>query len=108
MERSKIFDLLISNDGYLKTRDVVRLLNTTPPTARRAMTELKAVGLVNLDEDVVPEDEAKENRHGRPGLQMTLKEEYKWFLNEDFLRLRKGDTSRVYEEEDKKEKSPWT
>lgn len=61
------------------------LLNTTPPTAPRAMTELKAVGLVNLDEDVVPEDETEENRHGRPGLQMTLKEEYKWFLNSDTI-----------------------
>jgi len=45
LEKSKIFDLLISNNGYLKsnngylkTRDVVNLLNTTPPTARRAMT----------------------------------------------------------------------
>jgi hypothetical protein len=111
LERSKIFDLLISNNGYLKTRDVVNLLNTTPPTARRAMTELKAVGLVSLDDDVVAEDESGDNEFGRRGLQMTLKEEFKWFLSKTFLNLKNGDTSRVFQEEedatmDEKEKSP--
>jgi hypothetical protein len=110
LERSKIFDLLISNNGYLKTRDVVGLLNTTPPTARRAMTELKAVGLVSLNDDVVPEDESNENKNGRPGLQMTLKPDFEWFLTQDFLRLKKGDTSRFHggkeEGKDEKEKSP--
>jgi Mn-dependent DtxR family transcriptional regulator len=56
LERSKIFDLLISNNGYLRTRDVIGLLNATAPTARRAMTELKAVGLVSLDDDVAMEE----------------------------------------------------
>jgi len=110
LERSKIFDLLISNNGYLKTRDVVSLLNTTPPTARRAMTELKAVGLVTLDDDVVQEDES-DDKYGRRGLQMTLKQDYKWFLSKAFLKLQKGDTSEVVVEEeeptaDEKEKSP--
>jgi hypothetical protein len=40
------------------------------------MTELKAVGLVSLDDDVIPEDETDENRSGRPGLQMSLKPEF--------------------------------
>lgn len=105
LERSKIFDLLISNNGYLKTSDVVHLLNVTPPTARRAMTELKAVGLVTLDDDVIPEDATDENRNGRPGLQMSLKPEFNWFLSEEFLRLKKGDTS-FHSRQDQKEKSP--
>ena len=35
LERSKIFQLLIENKGYLKTSDITDLLNTTAPTARR-------------------------------------------------------------------------
>jgi hypothetical protein len=109
LERSKIFDLLISNAGYLRTQDVVQLLNTTPPTARRAMTELKAVGLVSLEEDVIMEDESNYGNN-RSGLQMTLKREFDWFLTDEFLRLRRGDTRAIDCEqrsnEDEKEKSP--
>lgn len=110
LDRSKIFDLLISNNGYLKTKDIIRLLNTAPPTARRVMTELRAVGLVSLNDDVVPEDETDQDKFVKMGLQMTLKPEFNWFLTEEFLRLKKGDTSFLRRQEevedDGKEISP--
>jgi len=65
--------------------------------------------LVSLNEDVVLEDESN-YRDSRKGMQMTLKHEFHWFLIEDFLRLKRGDTSVVDDEQDQsneeKEKSP--
>jgi hypothetical protein len=43
LERVTIFDLLISNKGKLTTSRITASLNTTNPTARRTMTELKAL-----------------------------------------------------------------
>src|SRR5207237_2482325 len=51
LERVTIFDLLISNKGTLTTSQITASLNTTNPTARRTMTELKALGLVDMDGD---------------------------------------------------------
>ena len=57
-----------------------------------------------------PRMKSNENKNGRPGLQMTLKPDFEWFLTQDFLRLKKGDTSRFHggkeEGKDEKEKSP--
>jgi hypothetical protein len=80
VERVRIFDLLIKNKGKLSTSDITRDLNTTNPTARRTMTELKALGLVEMS-DIVDTNSEKE---------MTLKSEFQWFLNKEFTNIRDG------------------
>ena len=104
LERSKIFQLLIENKGYLKTSDITDLLNTTAPTARRIMTELKAVGLVSTH------GEDDETYHDLD-MQITLNDDFKWFLSSEFQRLKRGDTSRQItlnddDEKDEKENHP--
>jgi Mn-dependent DtxR family transcriptional regulator len=47
-ERQTIFEILIENDGFLKTSQIVEILDTTRPTALKTMTELKATGLVTM------------------------------------------------------------
>jgi tetratricopeptide (TPR) repeat protein len=48
ISRARIFELLIENKGILRTSQIVNFLNTTNPTARRTMTELKATSLVDM------------------------------------------------------------
>lgn len=45
IERVRIFELLIAYKGGLATSEIVKSLSTTNPTARRTMTELKAIDL---------------------------------------------------------------
>jgi hypothetical protein len=48
MERVSIFDVLFANNGILTVNQITEYLNVSGPTARRTMTELKALGLVNM------------------------------------------------------------
>lgn len=84
MERITIFDILLANNGILTVNQITEFLNVSEPTARRTMTELKALGLVNMQKaDAVCEDGIVRNR-----LIMTLKEEFNWFLSDEFKTLR--------------------
>lgn len=83
MEQVRIFELLIAYKGGLATSEIVKSLNTTNPTARRTMTELKAIGLV----DVLPEteeydDDTNEEKH------IILKDEFDWFPTKEFADLK--------------------
>src|SRR4029078_3611885 len=51
IERLTIFQLLISNNGNLSTQQIVEGLNTSKPTALKTMTELQAIGLVQMYRD---------------------------------------------------------
>lgn len=55
-------------------------LNTSKPTALRTMTELKATGLVTMD-DVNPGEYNSEKK-------ICLKPEFSWFLSDEFAELR--------------------
>ena len=48
IERVRVLDLLIENNGILTTSQITGALNTTNPTAKRTMTEFKALGLVEM------------------------------------------------------------
>jgi len=50
MSRVRIFELLIAREGKLTTTEIVNYLNTSPPTARDTMAELKAAELVEMRE----------------------------------------------------------
>lgn len=80
-ERVAVFSLLLAMKGVLKTSDIKRALNTTNPTAKRAMVELKALGLVDM-----PDDSESSNKE----LTITLKDDFKWFLSDEFSNLRDG------------------
>jgi hypothetical protein len=76
IERVTIFDLLLANGGKLTSTQITTSLNTTKPTALRTMTELKALGLVDMKETATE------------GMDIALKSEYDWFLTEKFQTLR--------------------
>jgi hypothetical protein len=57
LERVKLFELLIKNNGAVTTSDICEDSGTSRPTARRTMTELKASGLVRYT--VSPEEEGE-------------------------------------------------
>jgi predicted transcriptional regulator len=87
IERVRILDILIANNGILTTSQICEFLNTTPPTARRTMTELKATGLVQLDE-------TKSNDGYNTTFMITLKSEFDWFLSDEFKELKEGGGGR--------------
>ena len=80
IDRTNIFRLLIANQGTLTTTRIEKSLNTTAPTALRIMAELKAVELVDMKE-LITETEEKE---------ITLKDEFNWFLGQEFNELVQG------------------
>jgi predicted transcriptional regulator len=80
IDRVNIFDLLIAWKGTLTTRLMKSSLNISHKTAHRIMTELKAVGLVDIEESASQTDEKV----------IILKEEFDWFLGEEFSELREG------------------
>ena len=85
IERVTIFDILLAHGGKLTTSEIERDLNASPPTARKTMTELKALGLVDRKE--IEETYNGQRYHA---LQIDLKENFKWFLEDEFNKLREG------------------
>jgi hypothetical protein len=96
VERVNVFDLLINKNGTLTTSEIMDFLNASRPTAIRTMTELKVLGLVNMDQGSGENDNSP--------LSIKLKDKFKWFLSDEFKRLRGGFIPEKFEE--CKEKSP--
>lgn len=57
-------------------------LNVSEPTAKRTMAELKALGLVNVDE--IPSE------CGEPQKRMSLDNKFEWFLSKEFIELKRS------------------
>lgn len=76
-ERVAVFDLLLAYDGTLTTSNITEGLNTTSPTARRTMVELKALGLVMMEQE-----------GSSHSWQITLKDDFSWFKTDEFKELR--------------------
>lgn len=74
IERETIFELLIAHEGSLTTSQITESLNVAKPTTLRTMTELKAIGLV----DVNINDSYNAERR------IILKDEFGWFLTPEF------------------------
>jgi DNA-binding MarR family transcriptional regulator len=81
IERSTIFDILIANKGSLTTSEITASLNITAHTAHRTMTELSALGLVDVSKLTDKQNSEKK---------ITLKDEFSWFLSEEFQALRES------------------
>jgi hypothetical protein len=83
-ERVRIFELLIEHQGKLSTSIITESLNTSNNTAKRTMAEFRAVGLVNLRNVKTP----TETGGAVVEKQITLKDDFDWFLSDDFLAVR--------------------
>jgi DNA-binding transcriptional ArsR family regulator len=83
IERVKVLDALLDKKdrGYMTVSELKEVINTSDTTAKRAMAELKALGLVDLI-TLGEGDNAL--------LQMRLKDNFDWFYGEEFKKL-KGD-----------------
>jgi hypothetical protein len=77
IERVRIFELLIEYKGVLSTESICESLNTSKNTALRTMTELKATGLVAMD-----------NGDYQTQASITLNRKYEWFLSSEFQDLK--------------------
>jgi hypothetical protein len=78
IERVNVFDLLVANKGRLSTTIINDSFNLTTPTSLKTMRELKAVGLVDFVKEA-NENEEKE---------IELKQDFNWFLGDEFSKLR--------------------
>ena len=78
-ERVRLFELLIENKGVLTTSIICDSLNTSPPTARRTMTELKATKLV---------DDITEKEPYNAEMKIRLKSKFAWFISDEFKTLK--------------------
>ena len=96
LERARIFEILLENNGVLTTTQVCDFLEVSRPTALKTMLELKVAGLV----DIPYED--RENNEKR----IILKDKFNWFLTKEFAALKQGHLNKSNEEEEHKEKYP--
>lgn len=83
IERVKVLNALLekTDHGYMTVEELMEITHTSDTTAKKAMAELKALGLV----DVIDITST-----GSPLLQMRLKDNFEWFYGEEFKKL-KGD-----------------
>lgn len=79
-DRQLLLEFLLRNDGKASTLDITKNLNVSKPTALALMETFRILGVVTMDEQEVF-NEPKTTQ---------LKEDFKWFLSEDFRRLRGG------------------
>jgi hypothetical protein len=78
IERVMVFDLLLNHNGELTTSKITDSLNISRPTAIKTMRELEVLGLVDSHEP---------NFENEP-ISIGLKNDFEWFLSEQFKRLR--------------------
>jgi hypothetical protein len=89
IERVKVLNALLEKQdgGYMYVSDVVNVTRTSDTTAKKAVAEFKALGLVELirlgdNEDGTPDPTAE--------IQIRLRNGFEWFLTDEFREL-KGD-----------------
>jgi predicted transcriptional regulator len=86
IERVTIFDVLLDHDGVLNVNQITQSLRVSEHTARKTMLELDILGLVDMEiVDLICSDGIT-----RDGYQISRKEEFNWFLTEEFKSLRQG------------------
>ena len=87
IERVTIFDLLLAHEGVLNVNEITQSLRLGAPTARKTMLELDILGLVDKNDDV---NMVCSDGIVRKGSEIRLKDEFQWFLSEEFTNLRQG------------------
>ncbi|CAN5281778.1 hypothetical protein BH18THE2_BH18THE2_26570 [soil metagenome] len=106
VERVKAFITLLDNDGSITKIQLANQLHVSPSTSYRFMTELKAIGLVDVE--VTNRIEYTQNNNPSAVKVMTLKKDrFAWFLGNEFKKLRDDFTpvdNRKYIHQDGPEK----
>jgi DNA-binding transcriptional ArsR family regulator len=100
IERVTMFDLLLAYKGTMTSSEIAASLNMSQPTALRTMTELKALGLVEMV-----------NGDSNTTAKITLSSQFSWVFEKQFLELRNGfvpSDNREYVKKERKEKLPPT
>jgi Mn-dependent DtxR family transcriptional regulator len=98
IERVTIFDLLLAYKGTMTTTQIATSLNISQPTALRTMTELKALGLVEMV-----------NGDSNTPAKITLDPQFSWVFDKEFVELRNGfvpSDNSEYMKKERKEKYP--
>jgi predicted transcriptional regulator len=103
VERVKTFIALLDNNGWITKIQLANQLHVSPSTAYRFMTEMKAIGLVDLE--VTNRIEYTQNNNPSTVKVMTLKKDkFQWFLSDEFKKLRQDftpvDNTKYIQEED--------
>jgi hypothetical protein len=81
VERVAILDLLLRKKESITLSGIVKVLPISKSSALKAMTELAALKVVNMDETVVGSNFTK---------QITLRQEFNWLFSDEFSMLRQG------------------
>jgi hypothetical protein len=87
IERVKLFSLLLAHNGTLTTSKIIESLDCSDSTARRTMTEFKAIGLVSMESVTSSHEKC-----------IILKDKFSWFLSDAFKQLREGFEATDYGE----------
>jgi hypothetical protein len=80
--RSELVRFLLRNSGELTTSNIVKENKISSPFAKKTMRELAALGIVEISGVA---------SYSNSELKITLKDEYKWFKNQDFQKLFNND-----------------
>lgn len=78
IERVSLFSLLIANNGILTTNQILRFLNVARKTVLRTMAELKAIGLVDMEDFHEPGQNNVSKR-------IILNPRFNWFLSDHMI-----------------------
>jgi hypothetical protein len=77
-ERVSMFSLLLANGGSLTTNQILQSLNVARKTALRTMAELKAIGLVEMEE-------YQESEQNNKSKKIVLNQRFNWFLSDSMI-----------------------
>ena len=107
VERVKAFITLLDYNGSITKIQLANQLHVAPSTAFRFMTELKAIGLVDVED--TNRIEYTQNNNPSTVKVMTLKKDkFEWFLSDEFKKLREDfrpvdNRSHMHEEDKEKQ-----
>ena len=87
VERVRILDKLIADNGDLTTGQITGALSIALQTAKRTMIELTLLGLVDIYPKLGTEDQ---EQHQGVEKKITLKPEFMWLDTQEFKELRRG------------------
>lgn len=94
-ERIILFDHLLENDGKLDTISIKDHLIIAKKTALKTMTELTILGVTDRLEMQNNNGDSSNNNNA---FQIQLKEEFRWFLSDEFKQLRENFGKEYYDE----------
>jgi predicted transcriptional regulator len=110
VERVKAFIALLDNNGWITKTRLASQLHVSPSTAYRFMTELKAIGLVDIE--VTNRFEyTQKNNPAQVKVMILAKDKFEWFVSDEFKKLREDFTpvdNRKYIHEEDPEKQAAT